>query len=98
PHAPPTSRSEAAWPPTPESSPPMPFGEWPYGGTQNIGKTAPNMVDSPLMVALGNTQLGHAMNDAHIQVYGWVAPGGNISSNTVKPAGQAPAADDYTPN
>jgi hypothetical protein len=98
PHAPPTSRSEAAWPPTPESSPPMPFGEWPYGGTQNIGKTAPNMVDSPLMVALGNTQLGHAMNDAHIQVYGWFNGGGNISTNNVKPGGNAPAAYDYTPN
>ena len=55
PHAPASSRSEAAWPPTPQSSPPMPFAEWPYGGTQNIGKTLPNSVDSPLMVALGNT-------------------------------------------
>jgi hypothetical protein len=98
PKAPPTSRSEAAWPPTPESSPPAPFGEWPYGGTQNIAKTAPNMVDSPLMVALGNTSLGHAMSDAHIQVYGWINGGGNISTNTVRPGGNAPAAYDYTPN
>ena len=50
------------------------------------------------MVALGNTQLGQAMNDAHVQVYGWVNSGGNISTNTVKPAGNAPAAYDYTPN
>ena len=56
PHAPAASRSDAAWPPTPQSSPPMPFAEWPYGGTQNIGKTLPNSVDSPLMVALGDTR------------------------------------------
>ena len=52
PHAPAGSRSDAAWPPTPESSPPMPFAEWPYGGTQNIAKTLPNSVNSPLMIAL----------------------------------------------
>jgi hypothetical protein len=98
PSAPPGRRSDAAWPTTPESSPPMPFTEWPYGGTQNIGVTRPNSVDSPLMVALGNTQLGQAMSDAHVQVYGWVAPAGNLSSNTVKPGGNAPAAYDYTPN
>jgi hypothetical protein len=98
PSAPPGRRSDAAWPATPQSSPPMPFTEWPYGGTQNIGVTRPNSVDSPLMVALGNTQLGHAMNDAHIQVYGWFDPAGNLSTNTVRPAGNAPAAYDYTPN
>ena len=98
PSAPPSRRSDAVWPPTPQSSPPMPFTEWPYGGTQNIGVTRPNSVDSPLMVAIANTQLGKAMNDAHVQVYGWVAPAANISSNTVKPGGNAPAAYDYTPN
>ena len=76
----------------------MPFTEWPYGGTQNIGVTRPNSVNSPLMVALGNTQLGQAMSDAHIQVYGWINGGGNISTNNVKPGGNAPAAYDYTPN
>lgn len=98
PAAAPGRRSDAVWPATAESSPPMPFTEWPYGGTQNIGVTRPNSVDSPLMVALGNTQLGHAMNDAHVQVYGWIDPAGNLSSNTVKPGGNAPAAYDYTPN
>jgi hypothetical protein len=98
PHAPPGSRPESQIPPTPQSAPPMPFTEWPYGGTQNIGKTLPNSVDSPLMVALGNTQLGQAMNDAHVQVYGWVNPGANFSTNTVKPAGNLPVSYDYTPN
>ena len=37
PSAPPGRRSDAVWPPTPQSTPPMPFTEWPYGGTINIG-------------------------------------------------------------
>ena len=98
PKAPPSRRSDAVWPATPQSTPPMPFTEWPYGGSEAIGVTRPNSVDSPLMVALGNTALGHAMNDAHVQVYGWVAAGGNISTNKVRPGGNAPAAYDYTPN
>jgi Putative beta-barrel porin-2, OmpL-like. bbp2 len=98
PSAPPGRRSDTAWPPTPQSSPPMPFTEWPYGGTQNIGVTRPNSVDSPLMVAIANTGLGKAMSDAHVQVYGWINAGGNISTNSVKPGGNAPAAYDYTPN
>ena len=92
----PASRRDA-WPATPQSIPPMPFSEWPYGGTTSIGVTRPNSVDSPLMVALGNTSLGHAMNDAHVQVYGWINAGGNLSNNTVR-GGNSPAAYDYNPN
>ena len=98
PKAPPSRRSDAVWPVTPQSTPPMPFTEWPYGGAPSIGVTRPNSVDSPLMVALGNTLLGQAMNAAHIQMYGWVNPGGNISTNTVKPGGNFPVSYDYTPN
>jgi hypothetical protein len=98
PKAPPSRRANAEWPVTPESTPPMPFTEWPYGGTTAIGVTRPNSVDSPLMVALGNTQLGVAMNAAHVQVYGWIEPGANLSTNTVRPGGNAPAGYDYTPN
>jgi hypothetical protein len=50
------------------------------------------------MVAIANTALGKSMSDSHIQVYGWVNGGGNISTNTVRPGGNAPAAYDYTPN
>ncbi len=98
PKAPPASRPDAVWPPTPEATPPISFTEWPYGGTQNIAKSIPNSVDSPLMVAIANTALGKSMSDAHVQVYGWVNGGGNISTNTVRPGGNAPAAYDYTPN
>jgi hypothetical protein len=98
PKAPAATRPESGIPPTPESSPPMPFAEWPYGGTQNLAKTLPNAIDSPLMVALSNTAVGHWMNDAHIQVYGWVDPAGNISTNKIKQAGNLPISYDYTPN
>jgi hypothetical protein len=96
PSAPPGRR--AYWPTTPQTTPPYPFAEWPYGGTQNMGVTRPSSADSPLMVALGNTQLGEVMAASHIQVYGWVDPGGNISTSGVRPGGNAPAAYDYTPN
>jgi hypothetical protein len=95
PTAPPSRRAD--WPPAPQSSPPMPFAEWPYGGTTNLGVTRPSSVDSPLMNALGNTTLGSWMNDNHIQVYGWLNAGGNLSTNTVR-GGNAPAAYDYNPN
>lgn len=95
PKAPPSRRDD--WPATPQSTPPMPFTEWPYGGTTSIGVTRPSSVDSPLMAALGNTALGKAMNDSHIQIYGWIDAGGNLSSNTVR-GGNAPAAYDYNPN
>jgi hypothetical protein len=95
PKAPPSRRDY--WPTTPQSTPPMPFTEWPYGGTTAIGVTRPSSADSPLMVALGNTSLGQAMADNHIQIYGWINGGGNISNNTVR-GGNAPAAYDYNPN
>jgi hypothetical protein len=98
PHAPASSRADSAVPPTPQSIPPMPFSEWPYGGTQNIGKTIPNAVDSPLMVAIANTQTGKWLSDNHIQIYGWLDPAGNISSNNVRPGGNFPISYDYTPN
>ncbi len=85
------------WPTTPQSVPPMPFTEWPYGGSTNLGVTRPSSVDSPLMAALGNTSTGQFLNDNRIQIYGWINAGGNLSSNTVR-GGNAPAAYGYNPN
>jgi hypothetical protein len=96
PMAPPSRRRD--WTPAPQSTPPTPFAEWPYGGSTSIGVTRPNSVDSPLMVALSNSELGKALNAAHIQVYGWISAGGNVSTNTVKPGGNWSAAYMYTPN
>ena len=95
PKAPPGRRAD--WPTTPQSTPPMPFAEWPYGGSTNLGVTRPSSADSPLMAALGNTSAGQWMNDNHIQVYGWINAGGNFSTNTVR-GGNVPAAYDYNPN
>jgi Putative beta-barrel porin-2, OmpL-like. bbp2 len=96
PKAPPSSRP--GWPATPQTTPPMPFTEWPYGGTTSIGVTRPNSVDTPFMNAISNTAFGKFLQDAHIQIYGWVDGGGNLSTNGVRPGGNAPVAYDYTPN
>jgi putative OmpL-like beta-barrel porin-2 len=95
PKAPPSRRDY--WPATPQSTPPMPFTEWPYGGSTNLGVTRTASVDSPLMAALGNTKVGNWLSDNHIQIYGWIDGGGNLSNNTVR-GGNAPAAYDYNPN
>jgi hypothetical protein len=96
PNAPPSSRP--GWPTTPETSPPMPFTEWPYGGTTPIGVTRSGSVDSPLMVAISNTKVGQWLNDTGIQIYGWADPGFNVSNMTTRPGGNAPIAYAYTPN
>jgi Putative beta-barrel porin-2, OmpL-like. bbp2 len=95
PKAPPGRRDY--WPATPEAIPPYPFTEWPYGGTTALGVTRTSSVDSPLMAALSNTPFGQTLNDNHIQIYGWIDPGGNLSNNTVR-GGNAPAAYSYNPN
>lgn len=86
------------WPETPQTTPPMPFTEWPYGATTAIGVSLPNSVDSSLMVGLANTPTGHWLQKNHIQAYGWINGGGNLSTNKVKPGGNAPMAYIYTPN
>jgi hypothetical protein len=96
PKAPPSRREN--WPPAAQTTPPMPFTEWPYGGTEPLGATRPASADSPLMAALGNTGLGKWMAGENLQFYGWVDVGANISSSTTKPGGNAPAAYLYTPN
>jgi hypothetical protein len=98
PTAPPAPASARdGWPVVPQTTPPMPFTDWPYGGTTLIGDNRTASVDSPLMVAIANTGLGKAMASAGIQLYGWVDYGGNISTSKVK-GGNAPAAYDYNPN
>jgi hypothetical protein len=96
PKAPPGRRDH--WPTTPQSTPPFPFTEWPYGGTTALGVSRPSSVDSPLMVALANTGLGKALNENHIQMYGWVNVGGNVSTSAVTPGGNFPASYMYSPN
>src|SRR5580658_457835 len=96
PNAPPGRRDY--WPATPETTPPMPFTEWPYGGVTPIGVTRPGSADSPFMTAIGNTATGAWLNDRGIQIYGWVDAGFNVSSNTLRPGGNSPISYSYTPN
>ena len=96
PNAPASTRP--GWPTTPQTTPPMPFTEWPYGGTTSLGVTLPNSVDSPLMNAISDTDPGKWLLDNHFQIYGWINGGMNLSSNTVRPGGNAPIAYAYTPN
>jgi Putative beta-barrel porin-2, OmpL-like. bbp2 len=96
PSAPPGRRDY--WPATPETTPPMPFTEWPYGGTTNLGVNRPASVDSPFMAAIANTSAGQWMAANNLQLYGWIDSGFNVSSNTRRPGGNAPIAYSYTPN
>ncbi len=88
----------AYFPPAPVSQPPYPFTEYSYGGTTSLGVNRPNSVDSPLMVALGNTSVGKWMGDNNIQAYGWVNAGFNVSNESAKNGGNWPAAYSYRPN
>ncbi len=81
----------------PVSAPPYPFIDWPYGGATTLGANRTGSVDSPLMVGLANTKVGQTMGDWGIQAYGWVAAGGNLSTNTQK-GGNSPGAYYYEPN
>ncbi len=100
PGAPPSRR--AYFPPAPETSGPYPFTEWPFGGANGVGITTPNSVDSPLMKALSPTAVGKVLEDNHIQIYGWVNPGFNVSNTHTLPGqitgGNNPAAYSYQPN
>lgn len=95
PNAPPGRRD--GWPATPETTPPMAYTEFPTGAVTSIGVTRPGSVDSPLMVALANTGFGQWLNNNDFQIYGWLNPGMNISSNSVK-FGNAPVAYTVMPN
>jgi hypothetical protein len=83
------------WPQTPESIPPMAYSEFPTGALTSIGVSRPNGTDSPLMAAIANTGFGKWLADSNTQIYGWVNPGFNFSTNKSK-FGNAPVA--YTIN
>ncbi|MGD0192259.1 MAG: outer membrane beta-barrel protein [Rhizomicrobium sp.] len=85
------------WPATPETTPPMAYTEFPSGASTSIGVTRPGSVDSPLMVAIANTSFGKFLTDNDFQVYGWLNPGFNISTNS-RPYGNAPIAYTVMPN
>jgi hypothetical protein len=95
PNAPPSRRD--GWPATPETTPPMPYTEFPNGAVTSIGVTRPGSVDSPLMAAIANTNFGKWLSDNDFQIYGWLNPGFNVSSNKNN-FGNAPIAYTVKPN
>jgi hypothetical protein len=98
PNGPPTRRTAEHIAPAPQTSPPYPFTDWPFGGTEVIGGATPNSIDSPLMKALiGGTPFGKPLEDAHVQVYGWVAVGANVSTAHGF-GGNNPASYAFTPD
>jgi hypothetical protein len=89
-------------PPAVNTNPPYPFSTWPMGATASIGFT--NSHFTPLMDTLYCGPYGQIMKDSGIVVYGWVQPGGNLSSShthfNIKTGvgGNAPRAYDVYPN
>jgi Putative beta-barrel porin-2, OmpL-like. bbp2 len=96
PNAPPSQI--AGWPRIPGTVPPLAYTDWPAGAEETIGDTLPNGADSPFMVAIANTSLGQWMQANHLQLYGWINGGFNISSNQQQPGGNGPIGYTYTPN
>jgi len=80
PNAPPTRWPTILLPPQPQTTPPYPFTEWPFGGSSAIGATVPNSQGGALMKALAPTDFGKWLKDNHIELYGWINAGGNVST------------------
>ena len=78
--------------------PPYPFTEWPYGGATSIGVTPTQFGRQPTDGGARQHAARQGDERAHIQIYGWINPGANLSTNTVSRAVIVPAAYVYTPN
>jgi len=99
PNALPTRWPTTLLPPQPETIPPYPFTEWPFGGASAIGATVPNSQGGALMKALAPTDFGKWLKDNHIEVYGWINGGGNVSTaSTPYKNANFPAAYMYSAN
>jgi hypothetical protein len=89
-------------PPPPVSNPPWPYTVWNEGGTELIGYE--NMYSSALMDAIYCGSNGKAWKDSRFVIYGWIEPGGNISTSHTKfnyatgSGGNSPAAYSFEPN
>jgi hypothetical protein len=84
--------------PPPIPSPPYPASDWPMGGTQEIG--VPDYQTYMLQTAIDG---GDALHLANVKWYGWIAIGGNASTNNRGNAGKgipanSPGAYDEFPN
>jgi hypothetical protein len=82
--------------PAPESSPPFPWSDWPYGGSPTIGTKDTSVY--PLMTALYGGPAGDFFMNSGIKIYGWAEAGWNVSSSNKGMYGNLPAAYPEIPN
>jgi hypothetical protein len=86
----------------PVTNPPWPYSVYNEGGTPIIGYE--NMYSNALMDAIYCGPNGKAWKDSRITIYGWIEPGGNVSTSTARynkytgTGGNYPAAYSYEPN
>jgi hypothetical protein len=86
----------------PMSNPPWPYSSWNIGGSEAIG--VENMYYNTLMDALYCGQGGQKLKDSRFTIYGWLEPGGNISTSHTSfnyatgSGGNSPAAYSFEPN
>jgi hypothetical protein len=91
------TRRPPPFPPAPLDSPPWPWSDWPFGGTNLIGGSTPNSNGNNLMKALHGTSFGDFLNANHIEIWGWINGGMNLSTSHGK-FGNQPIGYDYDPN
>jgi hypothetical protein len=100
PNAPPTKIVGGAE--IPMSNPPWAYSTWNIGGSEAIG--VENMYYSAFMDALYCGAGGQRLKDSRFTIYGWIEPGGNISTSHSKfnyatgTGGNTPAAYSFEPN
>jgi hypothetical protein len=86
----------------PVSSAPMPFSNWPVGGSENIGYE--NAYYGPFMDAVYCGPEGKYWKESRLTVYGWLNPGMNVSTSKSRynfvsgTGGNWPASYSYQPN
>lgn len=84
-------------PPAPLASPPWPWPDWPFGGAPLLGGATPNSSGNNLMKALSGTPTGDFLKDNHIEIWGWIDGGFNLSTSRGV-NGNAPAGYDFNAN
>jgi hypothetical protein len=84
-------------PPAPLDAPPWPWTDWPFGAAPLLGGATPNSSGDTAMKALSGTPAGDLLMDNHIEIWGWIDGGFNLSTSRRK-NGNYPAGYDFNPN
>jgi len=88
--------------PPPVTNPPWPYSVYNEGGTAIVGYE--NMYYNALMDAIYCGSAGRAWKDSRMTIYGWIEPGGNVSTSNLGfnkltgTGGNYPAAYSYAPD